>query len=105
MPILRYLFVYQHSLETGVALGYAYRSKMLALAKLLCAPGHEGELVAYMRELAENRLAVTAKVETFFDLGMRYESDRIRENWRKSGITESQVHSFEKSFKVPVETV
>ena len=103
--MLRYLFVYQRAFETGVALGYAYRRKITAFARLLCAPGHEVDLVAFMHQLAENRVVATSNMETLFDLGMRYEGDRIKSNWKESGITESEVHAFEMTFKLPAETV
>ena len=101
LPFLAYLLVYQEAFEIGVVLGYAYRERIVVFAKLLCAPGKEVEFVELMQELAGKRLTAEPNAKTFLDLGMAYERDRARRNWRESGITESQAGTFERSFKVP----
>jgi len=105
LPVLTYLVAYQEAFEVGVVLGYAYRSKMLDFARLLCSSGSESEFVGFIQQLASERLAAQPYAKTLVDLGMAYEDRRIRRNWQESGVKETEIAVLGKSFKMPAESV
>lgn len=96
-----YLLVYQEAFEIGVVLGYAYKERIVILAKLLCAPGKELGFVELVQELGDKRLASHANPKTFIDLGMAAEDKRIRGKWRESGVTEYRSPLLENLSKCP----
>jgi len=101
LPLVTYLLVYQEAFEIGVVLGYAYRDRMLVFARLLCSSGSESGFVGSMQDLASKRITGRPNARTFIDLGMAYEDERIRCNWRASGVKESEIAAFGRSFEMP----
>ena len=103
LPFQRYLGCYQIAFETGVVLGYAFRSRLTTLAKLFSQPSREQELVTFMQGLAGQHLAKAGEPKDFLQLAMWYEDSRIKGNWHEEGINEVQMEYLTKHQKVPLE--
>ena len=86
LPFRRYLGCYEEAFEIGVVLGYAFRDRLTTFAKLFSEPGRELELITFMQELAQQRLAEVGEAKTFFQLAMFAEEARIRADWQESGL-------------------
>src|SRR5271165_1068414 len=102
--LLRYLLCYEETFEIGAVLGYAYRKRIVPFAQLLCIPGNEAELVPAIQHLAQKRLeSQPTAPKTFIDMAMTFEDNRIRNNWRESGITEAQVAALAYRERIPID--
>ena len=65
---------------------------MATFARLLCHPDREGSFILLIQELARTRLTTqSGKPQSFFHLGMFAEEERVKSEWRASGITEPEV--------------
>lgn len=105
VPFVRYLGCYQEAFETGVVLGYTFRTKLGSFAKLFSLPDSEQKLIVFMQELAKQRLTEVGNAKTFFELAMVAEENRVDANWQASGVTEMQSQRLKKRLKMPLEQV
>jgi hypothetical protein len=103
VPFRRYLGLYQEAFETGTVLGYTYRNRMAEFAQLFSESGREMELVNFVQELAQKRLAEAPAATSFFELAMFAEEERVRAQWRHANTTlsELQLCRLEDKLKMP----
>lgn len=95
---------YEIAFETGAVLGHAFRDRLTSLAKLFALPGREQELTTAMQELARRKLEKTGESVSYFgELAMFAEEERIRSNWRESGVAEAQMKQMLETFKLNAE--
>jgi CpXC protein len=101
----RYLGCYLEAFEVGAVLGYCYRDRLVSFAKLFSPPGRETEIISFVRERARRQLEdCPGDPQSFVEISMLAEENRIKKNWRESGSSESQVAFLDRHHKIPIET-
>jgi|SRR5271165_297986 len=91
VPFQRYLGCYQIAFETGVVLGHMFRDRMPSFARLFSMSGREEEVIGFVQQSARDELAKARDTDSFFDLAMFAEENRIKAIYRQSGLIEGQI--------------
>jgi hypothetical protein len=95
----RYLGCYQIAFETGLILGYAFRDRLPAFAKLFSEAGREEEAIAHLQDIAQRALNEVKEPKSLLVLGMYAEKSRIET--QNANVTEERINRQ----KVPLKSV
>ena len=90
----------------GVVLGFTYKTNLPTFAQLFAGPGREQQFITYIQNLGQQRVSDAGSVQSFFELAMFAEEERIKCSWQSSDpqLTQARLEKMRKIFKVPVET-
>jgi hypothetical protein len=80
-----------------------FRDMMPSFARLFSRAGHEEELIGFIQQSARDKLAKARDTDSFADLAMFAEENRIKAIYRQSGLTEGQIEYAAKTLNMKPE--